>query len=59
LRQVTWTLEAAFSCGETERMVRIHDPQAQLLGVGLAPALDDPNGFIRMRKVFASSRSDS
>lgn len=59
LRQVTWTPEATVSRGKTERIVRIHDPQSQLLGLGIASALDDPNGVIRMRKVFVSSRSDS
>lgn len=63
LRNVTWTQEAAATCGDAGRIVRIHDPQGRLLGLGLAPSESggsgDPDGVVRMRKVFASSRTDT
>jgi tRNA pseudouridine55 synthase len=62
LRDVIWTQEAAATCGDAGRMVRIHDPQGRLLGLGFVAspgATGGPEGVVRMRKVFASSRTDS
>ena len=63
LRAVTWTQDADASGGDAERMVRIHDPQGRLLGLGVMAAglgaTGDPDGLIRMRKVFASDRTGS
>lgn len=63
LREVTWTRAAAATCGTTGQMVRIYDPQGRLLGLGLVVAgfgeSEDPQGVVRMRKVFSSKRVDS
>jgi tRNA pseudouridine55 synthase len=63
LRDVTWTQAAVATCGDGGRMVRIHDPQGRILGLGFVAAgsgeSGDLDGVVRMRKVFASSRTDS